>query len=156
MCLQGELHYSLAYITADLLDAGTVIGHSFARMTSLFLRIEFESSDRALGPGMIQLLELIAAHGSINAAAKTMGMSYRKAWLLVKDMEETFDGAVVISAKGGTSGGGTELTDLGSALLKTYRRIQERVSQATEADVQMLAKLVTASAKPNRPARRKG
>lgn len=125
-------------------------------MTSLFLRIEFESSDRALGPGMIQLLELIAAQGSIRAAAIAMGMSYRKAWALVKDMETTFDGAVVTSAKGGISGGGTELTDLGSALLKIYRRIQERVSQVTEVDVQMLAKLVTASAKPSRPSRRKG
>ncbi|HVW75549.1 MAG TPA: hypothetical protein VHC39_18055 [Rhizomicrobium sp.] len=154
MGLQGELHYSRANITADLLDAGTVIGHSFSGMTRLFLRIEFETSGQALGPGMVQLLELIAAQGSIRAAAISMGMSYRKAWVLIKDMETTFDGAVVISAKGGSSGGGTQLTELGSELLRTYRRIQERVCRATEADVQILARLVTASAKPSRAGRR--
>jgi molybdate transport system regulatory protein len=125
-------------------------------MTGLFLRIEFESSGRALGPGMMQLLELIVAQGSIRSAAISMKMSYRKAWALIKDMETTFDGPVVTSAKGGSSGGGTQLTELGSELLKTYRRIQERVYQATEADVQMLAKLVTTSAKPSRSGRRRG
>jgi molybdate transport system regulatory protein len=123
-------------------------------MTSLFLRIDLEPGG-VLGPGMLRLLELIAAQGSIRAAAITMRMSYRKAWFLIKDMEATFGGAVVTSAKGGSSGGGTELTELGATLLKTYRRIEKQVSQATEADVETLAGMISAGARPGRSGRRK-
>ena len=55
-----------------------------------------------------------------------MGMSYRKAWLLVQEMQDTFNGAVVTTEIGGSDGGGTKLTELGTNLLKTYRRIENR------------------------------
>lgn len=125
-------------------------------MVRLFLRIDFEQSGGLLGPGMMQLLERIAAQGSIRSAAISMGMSYRKAWLLIKQMQVTFGGPVVTSAKGGSSGGGTDLTELGLTLLKTYRRIEEQVARATRVDLEALAGMVNASAKPRRPGRRKG
>lgn len=125
-------------------------------MANLFLRVDFEPSGDVLGPGMIQLLERIAAQGSIRSAAISMDMSYRKAWLLIKQMQMTFGGAVVTSAKGGKSGGGTDLTELGLALLKTYRRVEEQVARATEADLKTLAGMVDASARPRRSRRRNG
>jgi molybdate transport system regulatory protein len=104
---------------------------------------------------MAQLLERVVTHGSIRAAAASMGMSYRKAWLLIQEMQETFNGAVVTSAIGGTSGGGTRLTELGATLVKTYRRIESRAARAAETDMDTLAGLVRASAKPRRASRRK-
>jgi molybdate transport system regulatory protein len=124
-------------------------------MSHLSIRIDFEPSGSALGPGMAQLLEHVVAHGSIRAAAASMGMSYRKAWLLIHEMQETFNGAIVTSAVGGTSGGGTQLTELGSTLLRTYRRIESRATRAAETDLDTLAGLVRANARPRRTGRRK-
>jgi molybdate transport system regulatory protein len=124
-------------------------------MSHLSIRIDFEPSGSALGPGMAQLLERVVTHGSIRAAAASMGMSYRKAWLLIQEMQETFNGAVVTSAIGGTSGGGIRLTELGATLLKTYRRIESRAARAAETELDTLAGLVRAGAKPRRAGRRK-
>jgi len=124
-------------------------------MSHLSIRIDFEPSGSALGPGMAQLLERVVTHGSIRAAAASMGMSYRKAWLLIQEMQETFNGAVVTSAIGGTSGGGTRLTELGATLLKTYRRIESRAARAAETELGTLAGLVRAGARPRRTGRRK-
>jgi molybdate transport system regulatory protein len=121
----------------------------------LFIRIDFEPSGSALGPGMAQLLERVVTHGSIRAAAASMDMSYRKAWLLIHEMQETFNGAIVSSAIGGAAGGGTQLTELGSTLLKTYRRVENRAARAAEADLAALDGLVRANAKPRRTGRRK-
>ena len=124
-------------------------------MSHLSIRIDFEPSGSALGPGMAQLLERVVTHGSIRAAAASMDMSYRKAWLLIHEMQETFNGAVVTSAIGGTSGGGTKLTELGATLLKTYRRIENRATRAAESELDTLAGLVRANARPRRTGRRK-
>jgi len=121
----------------------------------LFIRIDFDPSHSALGLGMAQLLERVVEHGSIRAAAVSMGMSYRKAWLLIHEMQETFNGAVVTTVIGGTTGGGTKLTELGSTLLKTYRRIENRAVRAAEADLAVLDGMVRANAKPRRTGRRK-
>ena len=104
---------------------------------------------------MVQLLERVAEQGSIRSAAASMGMSYRKAWLLVQEMQDTFNGAVVTTEIGGSDGGGTKLTELGGQLLKTYRRIESRATRAAEADLEALAALVKANAAPRRSARRK-
>jgi len=124
-------------------------------MAKLSLRIDFEPSGSALGPGMAQLLERVADCGSIRAAAVSMGMSYRKAWLLINALQETFNGAVVTSAVGGSAGGGTQLTELGSTLLATYRRIESRAARAADADLKALDGMVRTNAKPRRTGRRK-
>jgi molybdate transport system regulatory protein len=124
-------------------------------MARVSLRIDFEPSGSSLGPGMVELLERVVEYGSIRAAAVSMGMSYRKAWLLIHEMQEAFNGAVVDSAIGGTTGGGTKLTELGSTLVKTYRRIENRALRAAEADLAALDGMVRANARPRRTGRRK-
>lgn len=120
-------------------------------MTRLSIRIDFEPSGSALGPGMARLLELVAEKGSIRAAAAAMDMSYRKAWLLIQDIQKTFDGAVVTATAGGHAGGGTQLTELGETLLRLYRRVEARAARAAEDDMTALAVMV----KANAPRRRK-
>jgi len=124
-------------------------------MTRLSIRIDFEPSGSALGPGMAQLLERVAELGSIRRAAASMGMSYRKAWLLIQEIQKTFDGAVVKTEAGGVAGGGTALTELGDNLLTIYRRIESRAADATEADLKTLSQMVRANAAPRRAGRRK-
>src|SRR3979411_2671104 len=89
------------------------------------LRIK-SGADIAVGPGKIELLEAIANTGSITAAAKLLGMSYRRAWLLVDTMNRCFKTRVVATEAGGNRGGGTRLTALGAQLVRSYRRIEER------------------------------
>lgn len=78
----------------------------------------------AMGPGKADLLDAIAATGSISAAGKQMGMSYRRTWLLVDAMNRCFQQPIVETATGGTHGGGTRLTDYGIDVLKRYRQLQ--------------------------------
>jgi molybdate transport system regulatory protein len=117
-------------------------------MTRLFLRIDFEPSGSALGLGMVQLLEGIAEHGSLRRAAAGMGMSYRKAWLLIQSVQKTFDGPVVTAEVGGATGGGTELTELGNTLLKLYRRVESRAADATKTELDQLSAMVRTTAAP--------
>ena len=123
-------------------------------MPHLSIRVDFEPTGSALGPGMAELLERVVAQGSNRSAAASMGMSYRKAWLLVQEMQDTFNGAVVTTEIGGSDGGGTKLTELGTNLLKTYRRIENRAQRAAEADLVALAALVKANAPRRRSGRR--
>ena len=108
-------------------------------MTRLSIRIYLDAPGRALGPGMVELLDGVARDGSIRKAAAAMEMSYRKAWLLIQGMQETFGGAVVITTIGGSSGGGAELTELGKTLLACYRRIEARANRAAAADLKSLS-----------------
>lgn len=79
-----------------------------------------------LGPGKIDLIEVIGKEGSISAAARTMGMSYRRAWLLVDAMNRMFDQPLVVTSPGGAHGGGAVVTDFGRDVAAAYRRIEER------------------------------
>jgi molybdate transport system regulatory protein len=124
-------------------------------MTRLSIRIDFEPSGSALGPGMAQLLEQVAELGSIRRAAASMGMSYRKAWLLIQEVQKTFDGPVVKTEAGDVAGGGTVLTELGDSLLTIYRRVESRAAAATETDLKMLSMMVRTNAAPRRAGRRK-
>ncbi len=94
------------------------------------LRIQFDASGPRLGPGKIELLEAIGASGSISAAGRRLGMSYRRAWLLVDEVNRLFTRPVVVASTGGANGGGAQLTDFGRALVGAYRRIEERTRQA--------------------------
>lgn len=124
-------------------------------MPHLSIRIDFEPSGSALGPGMAQLLERVAETGSIRRAAASMDMSYRKAWLLIQELQKTFDGPVVTAEAGGVAGGGTQLTELGNSLLKIYRRVESRAADAAKADLEALSGMVRANAVPRRTGRRK-
>jgi molybdate transport system regulatory protein len=86
-------------------------------------RIEF-GPGRRLGPGKVRLLELIAETGSIAAAARAMGMSYRRAWLLIEAANGLAGGPAVETAAGGSGGGGARLTPLGRELVARYRGIE--------------------------------
>jgi len=96
------------------------------------LRIS-RGDDIAIGPGKIDLLEAIASTGSITAAAKALGMSYRRAWLLVDMMNRCFVSPVVAAEAGGPRGGGTRLTPVGEEVMRRYRQI-EAVAEAANAD----------------------
>ena len=113
-------------------------------MSTLSIRIDFEP-EGMLGPGMVELLERVARHGSIRQAAVSMEMSYRKAWLLIRGMEETFGGEVVTTATGGAAGGGAALTPLGHKLIEAYRRIEAGAARAASGELKTLSGLVRAT-----------
>ena len=109
-------------------------GVATARLT---LRVDF-GADRAIGPGKIRLLEAIRDAGSITQAGITLGMSYRRAWLLVDDMNNCFCEPVVVAQKGGTHGGGAALTRFGTRLIDQYRKIEAKAHSATAAQLREL------------------
>jgi len=111
--------------------------------------------DIAIGPGKADLLEGIAATGSISAAARRLGMSYKRAWVLVDTMNRCFRTALVEAAKGGESGGGARLTALGQEVLRRYRSMEAHAARRAGRDLAALKRLLRrgpARARP--PARR--
>ena len=80
----------------------------------------------AMGPGKADLLDAIHATGSISAAGRKLGMSYRRAWLLVDEMNRCFLTPVVEARLGGTGGGGARVTELGHEALRRYRELQDQ------------------------------
>lgn len=93
-----------------------------------------------MGPGKADLLERIADTGSISAAGRAMGMSYKRAWQLVEVMNAIFARPLVTSSRGGAAGGGAVLTDDGQRVLLLYRQLETRVA---EAGADELAELTT-------------
>ena len=106
------------------------------------LRIS-KGEDIAVGPGKVDLLEAVAATGSITAAARQLGMSYRRAWLLIDTMNQCFRGPVTEAEAGGTRGGGTSLTPLGDEVVRRYRRIEAAAAKAGAAAIRALARLLS-------------
>lgn len=102
-----------------------------------YLRITF-APDVSLGPGKARLLEGVRDLGSIAAAGRRMGMSYKRAWLLVEQMNAAFEGPVVTTAKGGERGGGAALTGLGAEVLARYRRMEAATQRAVARDAAAL------------------
>jgi len=86
--------------------------------------------DIALGPGKVDLLEAIETTGSISAAARELGLSYRRAWDLVDTMNHCFKHPLVARVKGGKGGGGAQLTDEGRNILKLYRTMETKALKA--------------------------
>jgi molybdate transport system regulatory protein len=103
----------------------------------LTVRVDF-GADRALGPGKIRLLEAIGETGSISRAGRALGMSYRRAWLLVDDMNRCFRASVVATQPGGARGGGAELTPFGLELIENYRAIEAQAMAAAMPRLQAL------------------
>ena len=108
---------------------------------SFRLRIT-RGDDIAVGPGKIALLEAIVSTGSITAAAKDLGMSYRRAWLLVDTMNRCFKTPVVDAEAGGRRGGGTALTPLGVEVVRRYRRIEGAAAKSGAADIKAFLALL--------------
>lgn len=106
-------------------------------MARIILRIDFDGS-RALGPGKVRLLELIGETGSISAAGRAMGMSYRRAWLLTDALNQTFRSPVVETRGGGVGGGGADLTSFGAGLVASYRAMERDARKAVARHVSTL------------------
>ena len=106
-------------------------------MASLSLRI-FLDSGRRIGPGKIDLLEEIAASGSISAAGRRLSMSYRRAWQLVDEMNAMFAEPLVAPYVGGRNGGGAALTPSGAAVVARYRAIERAATDLARTDLDSL------------------
>jgi molybdate transport system regulatory protein len=100
-------------------------------MASISLRIDL-GEDKRFGPGKARLLELIRDTGSISGAARALGMSYRRAWLLADELNKLFGQRLVEPQHGGAKGGGARVTDEGTAMLEGYRRIEAAAERALE------------------------
>ena len=112
-------------------------GHQLKLKAQLFCGPEI-----AMGPGKAALLDAIAATGSISGAGRALGMSYRRAWLLVDVMNRCWEAPLVETAAGGSHGGGARVTPLGMEILAAYRRLEAAIEAAgTEAQGPLSKKL---------------
>ncbi len=105
------------------------------------LRIVLEP-DVAIGPGKADILEGVRDTGSISAAGRRMGMSYKRAWTIVDALNQTFSGPLVATAKGGAKGGGAQLTPLGEEVLARFRRIEDLAEKAAAAEIAALRSIL--------------
>jgi molybdate transport system regulatory protein len=96
----------------------------------------------ALGPGKADLLEGIRETGSIAAAGRRLGMSYKRAWLLVDTMNGCFSKPLVEAVKGGKSGGGASLTSLGEEVLRLYRHMEKKTGRVVASDLSNLKRIM--------------
>ncbi len=96
----------------------------------------------AIGPGKIALIEAIAETGSITAAAKSLDMSYRRAWLLLDELNRSLTKPAVDSAKGGPNGGGSQVTEAGMKLITLYRHIEAKAAKTCSAEVARLLRML--------------
>ena len=90
-------------------------------------RIDFGEHSN-IGPGKIALLEGIKAHGSLSEAARSMGISYRRAWLLLDSLNQSFKLPATVNSVGGRGGGGAEVTTFGILLIERYREVERRLN----------------------------
>lgn len=112
-----------------------------AKELRLTLRVDVDG-EHALGVGKVRLMELIDRSGSISAAGKEMGMSYRRAWLLVDDLNQRFGTPLVETQRGGGGGGGAALTETGRDVVKLYRRMEKACLKANGKVVDEMAALM--------------
>lgn len=98
------------------------------RAPSIRFRIDF-AENLNLGPGKIALLEAIGEHGSLSTAAGSLGLSYRRAWLLLDSLNKTFNQPVTHSNAGGKNGGGSSITEFGRLLVSQYRALEKEITQ---------------------------
>ena len=96
----------------------------------------------ALGPGKVELLQAIAKRGSISGAARDMGMSYRRAWLLVDTMNRCFTSDLVMTSTGGKGGGGAQVTDLGLDVIRRYHDMEAKAAASVASEAKAFAKLL--------------
>jgi molybdate transport system regulatory protein len=99
-------------------------------MTHITVRVRiYFGATLAIGPGRIELLEGVHRTGSLSQAARDMGMSYRRAWLLMQSLNESLSSPASLAARGGRRGGGATVTPTGRALIRAYRRTEAKVAR---------------------------
>lgn len=99
-------------------------------MTRITVRVRiYFGTTLAIGPGRIELLEGVQRTGSLSQAARDMGMSYRRAWLLMQSLNASLSSPASLAVRGGRRGGGATVTATGRALIQTYRRTEARVAR---------------------------
>ncbi len=94
-------------------------------------RIDF-AAHSSVGPGKIRLLEAIRDAGSLSQGARNIGISYRRAWLLVDSLNQSFRKRVTVANTGGRDGGGMLVTEFGGALIKSYRKLERDFASLAE------------------------
>ena len=112
-----------------------------ARYRGLTLRVLGKRAP-AMGPGKAELIERIAETGSISAAARSMGMSYRRAWQLVEALNRDYRQRVIDTAIGGMRGGGARVTPFGKKVLALFRAMEAKASAAIAADLRRFTRYI--------------
>jgi molybdate transport system regulatory protein len=107
---------------------------------NLSIRIDLASGVR-IGPGKIALLEAIRCAGSISGAARSISMSYRKAWILVDEINHALKQPAVATEAGGSHGGGATVTPIGEQLISLYHALQAGARRAVEGEFRAIEKL---------------
>jgi len=108
----------------------------------LKLKLVLGDDDTLLGPGKIALLKAIQKEHSLSKAAKSINMSYRRAWLLIQELNDSLKEPVLVTHTGGQSGGGSELTDMANQIIDVYERLAKEAEEATEATRRSIASLL--------------
>lgn len=98
----------------------------------------------SMGPGRADLIDAIARTGSISAAGREMGMSYRRAWLLIDSTNAAFIEPLVIKVAGGAGGGGAMVTDFGRGIVEHYRAMERKAADSITGDFAVFKKLLVA------------
>jgi molybdate transport system regulatory protein len=118
-------------------------------MGKVRLRIDL-APGTAIGPGKIELLEAIDATGSLSEAARRLGMSYRRAWLLLDSLNKSFASPLATASVGGKGGGGVQVTPLGAELVKRFRRLEASVDRLANEQFAEFRVAAPAATKPVR------
>ena len=119
---------------------GTLVGMARLKLTIIL------NSGARIGPGKASLLESVRDTGSISAAARAMGMDYKRAWLLIDSLNRAFEMPVVERMTGGPGGGGARLTAFGEELLARYRRLQDAAEDLAAEDLDAIERRSTPDA----------
>ena len=105
---------------------------------AIHARFWLAGNEHYIGIGRITLLEKVEVLGSINAAAKEMKMSYKKAWKLIDEMNQVYDEPLVLKVHGGKLGGGSQITPKGLAVIKAFKSLEAKLIQFLEVEAKTL------------------
>jgi molybdate transport system regulatory protein len=124
-------------------DSGDAAGQTEHQPAEVRFRMRIRKGETiALGPGKVALLEAVHEHGSISAAARSLEMSYRRAWLLIDELNRSLQSPATISEQGGQSGGGCVLTPVGESIVRLYREIEHIADTACAEQIGALTALL--------------
>jgi len=108
-------------------------------------RVDFAKGSY-VGPGKIELLEAIRKSGSLSQAARDLGMSYRRAWLLIDSLKQSFREPPTVASTGGKGGGGVQLTKFGETLIDSYRSLEREIGKLAPRHLQAVIPAVVRQA----------